>query len=76
MLRVYVSVIRPVLEYVKIFTKQQKSKATNIQDKDRKCLTEGEDKTKIWTEYYSELYTFQNKGDPSVLICQEPTEEW
>ena len=23
----------------------------------------------------SELYTFQNIGDPSVQICQEPTEE-
>ena len=30
---------------------------------------------KRWTEYCSELYTFQNKGDPSVLICQEPREE-
>ena len=60
---------------MKTLTKQQQSKVTNIQDKDEKCLTEGEDKTKRWTEYCSELYTFQNKGDPSVLICQEQTEE-
>ena len=60
---------------MKTLTKQQQSKVTNIQDKYGKCLTEGEDKTKRWTEYCSELYTFQNKGDPSVLICQEQTEE-
>ena len=40
-----------------------------------KSLTEGEDNTKRWSEYCSELYTFQIKGDPIVLICQEPTEE-
>ena len=37
-----------------------------MQDKDGKCLTEGEDKNKRLTEYCSELYTFHNKGDPSV----------
>ena len=47
----------------------------NIQDKDGKCLTEEEEKMKRWTEYGSELYTFQTKADPSVLICYEPTEE-
>ena len=60
---------------VKTTTKQQQVKVNNIQDKDGKCLTEVEDKTKRWTEYCSELYTFQNKGDTSVLICQESTEE-
>ena len=67
---------KKAFQVVKILTKQQQSKVNNIQDKDGKCLTEGEDKTKRWTEYCSELYTFQNKGDPSVLICQEPTEDW
>ena len=66
---------KKAFQLVKTLTKQQQSKVTNIQDKDGKCLTEGEDKTKRWSEYCSELYTFQNKGDPSVLICQEPTEE-
>ena len=60
---------------MKTLTKQQQVKVNNIQDKDGKCLTEVEDKTKRWTEYCSEVYTFQNKGDTSVLICQEPTEE-
>ena len=62
-------------QFVRTLTKQQQGKVNNIQDKDGKCLTEGEDKTKRWAEYCPELYTFQNKGDPSVLICQEPTEE-
>ena len=60
---------------MKTLTKQQLGKVNNIQDKDGKCLTEVEDKTKGWTEYCPELYSFQNKGDPSVVICQEPTEE-
>ena len=59
--------------HVSMMIKQ--SKVTNIQDKYGKCLTEGEDKAKRWTEYCSVLYTFQNKGDPNVLICQEPKEE-
>ena len=62
-------------QLVNTLTSQQQGKVNNIQDKDGKCLTEIEDKTKRWTEYCSELYTFQNKGDTSVLICQEPTEE-
>ena len=62
-------------QLVKTHTKQHQGKVNNIQDKDGKYLTEVEDKTKRWTEYCSELYTFQNKGDTSVLICQEPTEE-
>ena len=66
---------KKAFQLVQTLTKQQQSKVTNIQDKDGKCLTEGEYKTKRWTEYCSELYTFQNKGDPSVLICQEPTEK-
>ena len=50
-------------QLVKTLTKQQQGKVNNIQHKGGKCLTEGEDKTKRWTEYCSELYTFQNKGD-------------
>ena len=38
-------------QLVKTLTMQQQSKVTNIQDKDGKCLTAGEDKTKRWTEY-------------------------
>ena len=30
---------------------------------------------KRWPEYCSDLYTVQNKSDPSVLTCQEPTDE-
>ena len=60
---------------MKTLTKQQQGKVNNIQDKEGKCLTEVEDKTIRWTEYCSELYTFQNKGDTSVLTCHEPTEE-
>ena len=62
-------------QLVKTLNKQQQCRVNNIQYKDGKCLAEGEDKTKRWTEYFSELYTFQNKGDASVLISQEPTDE-
>ena len=57
-------------QLVKTLTKQQQGKVNNIQDKEGKCLTEVEDKTIRWTEYCSELYTFQNKGDTSVLFWQ------
>ena len=66
---------KKAFQLVKTLTKQQQGNVNNIQHKGGKCLTEGEDKTKRWTEYCSELYTFQNKGDLSVLICQEPTED-
>ena len=52
------------VQLVKTLTKQQQGKVSNIQDKDAKCLTEGEDKTKKLTEYCSEMYTFQDKWDP------------
>ena len=60
---------------MKTLTKQQQCKVNNIQDKDGKCLAEGEDKKKRNTQYCSVLYTFRNKCDPSVLFWQEPTEE-
>ena len=41
------------VQLVKTLTTQQQSKVNNIQDKDGKCLAEGEDKTKRWTEYSS-----------------------
>ena len=50
---------KKVFQLVKTLNKQQQSKVTNIQDKDGKCLTEGEDKTKRWTEYCSELTLFR-----------------
>ena len=53
---------KKAFQLLKNVTKQQQGTFKDIQDKDRKCLTEGEDKTKGWTEYCSELYTCQNRA--------------
>ena len=66
---------KKAFQFVKDLTKQKHSKVCTIQDKDGNCLTEEEEIRDRWTEYCSELYNFQNQGDPSVVICPEPTNE-
>ncbi|KAI0241355.1 hypothetical protein LSAT2_029494 [Lamellibrachia satsuma] len=46
-----------------------------IQDKEGKYHTEEKDVINRWTEYCSELYNFQTKGDHSVLARQESSNE-
>ena len=66
---------KKAFQIVKDLTKQKRGKISTIQDKVGNCLTEEEDIKNRWTEYCAELYTFQCKGDPSVLRCQEPSNE-
>ena len=53
-------------ELVKDLTTVKQGKATAIQDRSGKCLTEEQDILNRWTEYYSELYNHKATGDPSV----------
>ncbi|XP_071497554.1 uncharacterized protein [Diadema antillarum] len=64
---------RKAFEIVKSLTKQEQSRATTIQDKNGKCLTESGDITARWTEYCRELYNHRMQGDPGVLKMEEST---
>ena len=66
---------RKAYQVVKELIKQRQVKVNTIQDKEGKCLTEEKDVINRWTEYCSELYNFQTKGDPSVLVRQESSNE-
>ena len=63
------------VQLVKTLTKQQQGKVNNIQDKDGKCLTEGEDKRKDGQSTAHNCTLFRTNGPQSVHICQEPIEE-
>ena len=47
----------------------KQGKATTVQDRSGKCLTEERQILNRWTEYCSELYKYTANGDPSVLKC-------
>ena len=54
----------------------KQGKATTVQDRSRKCLTDERQILNRWTEYCFELYNYKANGDPSVLNCtQTDTEE-
>ena len=48
-------------------TTLKQGKATTVQDRSGKCLTEERQTLNRWTEYCSELYDYEANGDPSVL---------
>ena len=50
-------------------------KATTVQDRSGKCLTEERQILNRWTEYCSELYNHKANGDPSVLNCTQTDTE-
>ena len=55
-------------ETIKTLTKAKLNKVNTIKDKDGETIME---KTKIlvrWTEYCTELYNYELKGDASVLL--------
>ena len=52
---------------MKDLTSIKQGRATTIQNKDGKCLTEEQDIPKRWSEYCSELYSYRPTGDPEVL---------
>ena len=60
---------------MKDFTTVKQGKATTIQDRSRKCLTEEREILNRWTEYCTELYNHKANGDPSVLDCPQTDTE-
>jgi len=58
---------------IKDLTATKQGRVSTIQDDAGKCLTEEQDILTRWTEYCSELYSHQTKGDPEVLKCPSPT---
>ena len=60
---------------MKDFTTVKRGKATTVQDRSGKCLTEERDILNQWTEYYTELHNRKANGDPSVLDCPQTDTE-
>ena len=60
---------------MKDFTTVKRGKATTVQDRSGKCLTEERQILNRWTEYYSEVYNLEANGDPSVLDCPQTDTE-
>ena len=58
-------------QLVKDSTIVKQGKATTVQDRSGKCLTEERQILNRWTEYCSELYCHKASGDPSVLNCPQ-----
>ena len=56
-------------QLVKHLTTVKQGKATTVQNRSGKCLTEERQILNRWTEYSSELYNHKANGDPSVLKC-------
>ena len=52
-------------------TSVKQGKATTVQDRSGKSLTEERQILNRWTEYCSELYNYKTNGDPSVLNCTQ-----
>ena len=60
-----------VYQLVKDLTTVKQGKATTVQDRSGKCLTEERQILNRWTKYCSELYNYKANGDPSVLNCPQ-----
>ena len=60
---------------MKDLTTVKQGKATTIQDRSGKWLTEERQVLNRWTEYCSELYNYKANGDPSVLYCLQTDTE-
>ena len=67
--------IKRAYQLVKDLTTVKQGKATTIQDRSGKCLTEERQILNRWTEYCSELYNYKANGDPSVLNCPQTDRE-
>ena len=68
--------IKRAYQLVKDLTTVKQRKATTVQDRSGKCLTEEGQILNRWTEYCSELYNHKANRDPSVLNCpQSHTED-
>ena len=62
-------------QLVKDLTTVKQGKATTVQDRSGKCLTEERYVLNRWTECCSELYNYKANGDPSVLNCPQADTE-
>ncbi|WP_419623918.1 hypothetical protein, partial [Thiolapillus sp.] len=62
-------------QLVKDLTTVKQGKATTVQDRSGKCLTEERQILNRWMEYCSELYNHKTNGDPSVLNCTQTDTE-
>ena len=62
-------------QLVKDLTTVKQGKATTVQYRSRKCLTEERQIPNRWTEYCSELYNQKADGDPPVLNCPQTDTE-
>ena len=60
---------------MKDLTTVKQAKATTVQDRSGKCLTEERQMLNRWTEYCSELYNQKANGDPSVLNSTQTDKE-
>ena len=56
-------------------TTVKQGKATTVQDRSGKCLTDEQQILNRWTEYCSELYNYKTNGDSSVLNCPKTDTE-
>ena len=56
---------------MKDLTTVKQGKATTVQGRSGKCLTEEREILNRWTEYCAELYDHKANGDPSVLDCPQ-----
>ena len=54
---------------MKDLTAVRQGKATTVQDRSGKCLTEEQQILNRWTEYCCELYNHKANGEPSLLNC-------
>ena len=62
-------------QIVKDLTSAKQGKVSTIQDKSGKCLTEEKEILARWTEYCSDLYNHDTKGDPAVLTSTPSTNQ-
>ena len=62
-------------QLVKDLTSEKQGRSSTIQDKSGKCPTEEKEILSRWTEYCSELYTYESCGDNTELDCSQPPEE-
>ena len=62
-------------QLVKDLTTVKQRKASTVQDRSGKCLTEEPEILNRWIEYCSELYIYKANGDSSVLNCPQTDTE-
>ena len=60
---------------MKDLTTVKQGKATTVQDRLGKCLTEEREILNRWTEFCTELYNHKPNGDQSVLDCPQTDTE-